>query len=157
LISCSGKFVDGDYIEAERGFQWQPPCTEIVAMRRRLIHNLSSSTSHRKQLRKNLTSAEALLWMSLKSSQLDGKKFRRQHSIGPFIVDFYCAECRLAVELDGEGHFSLTGAEADQIRTEFLERFNVTILRFENNDVFDNLEGVLETIRIALGGAKLPS
>jgi very-short-patch-repair endonuclease len=86
-----------------------------------------------------------------------GRSFADTHSIGPFIVDFYCAECRLAVELDGEGHFSLTGAEANQIRTEFLERFNVTILRFENKDVFENLEGLVETIPIALGGAKLPS
>jgi len=95
--------------------------------------------------------------MSLKSAQLDGKKLRRQHSIGPFIVDSYCAECRLAIELDGEGHFSLTGAETDQIRTKFLERFNVTVLRFENKDIFDNLEGVLEAIRIAMGTTTIPS
>jgi very-short-patch-repair endonuclease len=119
-------------------------------MRRRLIHNVASSTTRRKQLRENLTSAEALLWVNLKNSQLEGKKFRRQHGIGPFFVDFYCPECRVAVELDGEGHLSITGAEADQKRTEFLERFNVRVVRFENRDVFENLEGVLETIRRAL-------
>ena len=116
-------------------------------MRRRLIHNLESSNNRRKELRENLTSAEALLWLNLKKSQLDGKKFRRQHSIGPYIVDFFCAECRLAVELDGEGHMTLSGAEADQRRTEFLKRFNVRLIRFENKDVFDELEGVLEEIR----------
>jgi very-short-patch-repair endonuclease len=120
-------------------------------MRRRLIQNLASSTNRRKELRKNLTSAEALLWTNLKNSQLDGKKFRRQQSVGPFIVDFYCPECRVVVELDGEGHFSLTGAEADQKRSEFLKRFNFTVLRFENKDVFENLEGVLDAIRHALG------
>ena len=120
-------------------------------MRRRLVHNLASSTARRKQLRENLTSAEALLWVNLKNSQLDGKKFRRQQSIGPFIVDFYCAKCRVAIELDGEGHLSMTGAEADEKRTDFLKRFNVTVLRFENNEVFENLEGVLNAIRGALG------
>ena len=102
-------------------------------------------------LRKNLTPAEALLWTNLKNSQLAGKKFRRQHSIGPFIVDFYCPECRVAVELDGEGHMTETGTEADQKRTEFLKRFNVTVIRFENKEVFDDLEGVLETIQRCLG------
>jgi len=102
-------------------------------------------------LRKNLTPAEALLWTNLKNSQLAGKKFRRQHSIGPFIVDFYCPECRVAVELDGDGHMTETGTEADQKRTEFLKRFNVTVFRFENKEVFDDLEGVLETIQRCLG------
>jgi very-short-patch-repair endonuclease len=92
-------------------------------MRRRLVHNLTSSTARRKQLREDLTSAEALLWVNLKNSQLDGKKFRRQQSIGPFIVDFYCPECRVAVELDGDGHLSITGAESDEKRTDFLKRF----------------------------------
>ena len=116
-------------------------------MRRRLIHNLEISNHRRKQLRHNLTSAEALLWLNLKKSQLEGKKFRRQHGVGPYIVDFFCPDCRLAVELDGEGHMSLSGAEADERRTEFLKRFNVRLIRFENKDVFDNLEGVLEEIR----------
>jgi very-short-patch-repair endonuclease len=116
-------------------------------MRRRLVHNLESSNNRREKLRQSLTSAEALLWMNLKKSQLDGRKFRRQHSIGPYIVDFFCPECRLAVELDGEGHMTLSGAEADQRRTEFLKRFNVRVIRFENKDVFDGLEGVLEEIR----------
>src|SRR5262245_24270659 len=119
-------------------------------MRRRLIHNLTSSNSRRKQLQANLTPAEALLWTNLKSSNLEGKKFRRQHSIGPYIVDFFCPECRLVVELDGDAHMTETGAQADEQRTEFLKRFNVKVLRFENKDVFDNLEGVLAAIRECL-------
>ena len=96
---------------------------EILRMkRRRLIHNLTSSNDRRRELRGNLTPAEAFLWKHLKSSQLDGKKFRRQHSIGPYIVDFFCAECRLAVELDGAGHMTEFGAEADAERSEFLKR-----------------------------------
>ena len=126
-------------------------------MRRRLIHNIASNTTRRKQLRNNLTPAEALLWANLKSSQLSGKKFRRQHGICPYIVDFFCAECRLAVELDGEGHMTDSGAEADEKRTEFLRRFNVEVLRFENKEVFENLECVLEIIRNASGSERLPS
>jgi very-short-patch-repair endonuclease len=106
-------------------------------MRRRLIHNIKSSSDTRKRLRKNLTSAEALLWTNLKGSQLAGRKFRRQHSIGPFIVDFYCPACRLAVELDGDGHMTETGAKADHERTDFLKRFNVTVIRFENREIFE--------------------
>jgi very-short-patch-repair endonuclease len=120
-------------------------------MRRRLTHNVTSSTDTRKRLRQNLTPAEALLWTNLKNSQLAGKKFRRQHSIGPFIVDFYCPECRVAVELDGDGHMTEAGAESDEKRTEFLKRFNMTVIRFENREVFHDLEGVLETIRRSLG------
>jgi len=120
-------------------------------MRRRLIHNLGSSTGARKTLRKSLTPAEALLWTNLKNSQLAGKKFRRQHSIGPFIVDFYCKECRVAVELDGDGHMTETGSLADQKRTEFLKRFNVRVIRFENREVFDDLEAVLQATGQSLG------
>jgi very-short-patch-repair endonuclease len=115
--------------------------------RRRLIHNVTKSDSRRTELRKNLTPAEALLWLNLKNSQLDGKKFRRQHSIGPYIVDFYCPECRLAVELDGDGHMSIQGEELDARRTEFLTRFNVKVIRFENKEVFESLDFLLEEIR----------
>jgi very-short-patch-repair endonuclease len=115
--------------------------------RRRLIHNLKKSNKHCTELRKNLTPTEALLWTNLKNSQLDGKKFRRQHSIGPYIVDFFCPECRLAVELDGDGHISIQGEELDARRTEFLSRFNVKVIRFENKEVFESLDFVLEEIR----------
>ena len=79
--------------------------------------------------------------------KLDGKKFRRQHSIGPYIVDFFCPECRLAVELDGDAHMTGSGAEADERRTKVLKHFNVRVIRFENKEVFDNLEGVIAEIR----------
>ena len=118
--------------------------------RRNLIHNNRKLSGYRSKLRHNLTPAEALLWKNLQKSKLDGKKFRRQHSIGPYIVDFYCPECRVIVELDGAGHFGLLGAERDEARTRFLSRFGTRVLRFENKEVFGNLEGVLETIRLAL-------
>ena len=123
-------------------------CTSVK--RRRLIHNLQSLNDRRRELRRNLTPAEATLWKYLKNSQLAGKKFRRQHSIGPFFVDFYCAEMRLAIELDGAGHMSEFGAERDGERTEFLKRFKVRVLRIENRWVFDNIQGVLSLIEEAL-------
>jgi very-short-patch-repair endonuclease len=118
--------------------------------RRRLIHNRESSNERRRELRHKLTSAEAVLWLSLKDGKLEGRKFRRQHSIGPFIADFFCPECRVIVELDGAGHMSEEGAERDFKRTEFLKRFGVRVIRFENRAVFKNLEGVLEAIRLFL-------
>jgi very-short-patch-repair endonuclease len=118
--------------------------------RRDLIHNLASLTERRRELRRNSTRAEALLWACLRKSQLEGKRFRRQHSIGPFIVDFYCPECRVIVELDGARHAGVLNAERDDRRTKFLERFGVEVLRFENKQVFKNRERVIEVIRAAL-------
>src|SRR6185295_14845695 len=112
--------------------------------RRRLIHNRETTNEHREELRKNLTQAEALLWLQLKNRKLDGKRFRRQQAIGPFIADFFCPECRLIVELDGAGHKTELGAERDAKRTEFIKKFGIRVIRFENKAVFTNMEGVLE-------------
>ena len=117
---------------------------------RRLIHNLKSLNERRRELRRNLTPAEALLWACLRKSQLDGKKFRRQHSIGPYIVDFFCPECRVIVELDGAGHTGMLNVDRDDNRTKFLEKFGIEVLRFENKEVFENRERVVEAIRAVL-------
>ncbi len=111
------------------------------------IHNKRSLKQVRKYLRSSLTPAEALLWKNLQGCQLAGKKFRRQHSVGNYVLDFYCPERRLAVELDGEGHFNSFASVRDAARTEFLRQFNIRVVRFENRAVFENLEGVLETIK----------
>ena len=113
------------------------------------LNNLPHLKTLRKELRNNLTPAEAALWKALKRGQLDGRKFRRQHSVGNYILDFYCPQEKLAVELDGRHHFSEAGFEADSERTEFLNRHVIRVLRFENKDVFEHLEGVLEEIRLA--------
>jgi very-short-patch-repair endonuclease len=81
---------------------------------------------------------------------LFGQKFRRQISIGRYIVDFYCAEARLVIELDGEHHFSITLDEYETERTLYLEREGIKVIRFENKELYDNLEGVLDTITRAL-------
>ena len=101
----------------------------------------------RKKLRGNLTPAEAALWRLLQRSQLDGRKFRRQHSIGPYIVDFYCAEGRLIVELEGSAHDSEQSASRDHARERFLSDAGLGVLRLENRYVFENPDGVLELIR----------
>jgi len=117
---------------------------------RNQIHNLPSLKDRRRELRHNSTPAEALLWACLRKCQIDGKKFRRQHSIGPYIVDFYCPECRVIVELDGAVRTGLLAAERDDRRKEFLKKFGVQVLRFENEEVFQNRERVVECIRATL-------
>lgn len=101
----------------------------------------------RRQLRKNLTPAEAYLWNQLKAKRLDGKKFVKQHSIGNYIVDFYLASDRLIIELDGEVHQNASTMEYDEKRTAYLNREGFTVIRFENKMVFDNFESVLMEIR----------
>ena len=105
----------------------------------------TSVASLRPALRRRQTDAEALLWRHLRRVQL-GVRFRRQHPIAGYIVDFYCDEARLAVELDGGGHAELGQWRYDRVRTELLERIGVKLLRFWNTDVLGNTDGVLETI-----------
>jgi very-short-patch-repair endonuclease len=111
------------------------------------IHNNKYLKDLRRQNRKNLTPAEAELWKHLQGSKLDGRKFRRQHSIGNYILDFYCPQEKLGIELDGKVHFTDNAFEADTVRTEYLNSLNIKLIRFENKAVFEQLEGVLEEIR----------
>ncbi len=111
------------------------------------IHNAKNLKENRKQLRNSLTSAEAKLWSFLKNSQLESRKFRRQHSVGPYVLDFYCPAEKLCIELDGAAHFTDCGYEYDIARTEYLQALNIRVMRFENKDVFENTEAVLEEIR----------
>jgi very-short-patch-repair endonuclease len=110
-------------------------------------NNLPELKAFRKELRNKLTPAEAALWNQLKQKQLAGVKFRRQHSIGLYIVDFYAPAKALAIELDGDYHFSSSQAEYDNERTLFLQQFGVKVLRFENELVFTLLDVVLEEIK----------
>ena len=109
------------------------------------IHNRKELKNSRKNLRKNMTSAEAYLWNYLKQRKLGRKKFRRRYSIGNYIVDFYCLEERLIVELDGEVH--KYQKEYDEEREKVLQKTGNKILRFENKMVFENLPSVLQEIK----------
>jgi very-short-patch-repair endonuclease len=95
-------------------------------------------------LRKQTVPAEALLWKVLRNRGLGGYKFRRQHPIGPYVVDFACVSCGLVVELDGETH--LPQKSGDVRRSEFLEAEGWRVLRFWNTEVYDELEAVKEAI-----------
>ena len=97
-----------------------------------------------KRLRNNPTDAENHLWFYLRAKQLHGHKFRRQQPIGNYIVDFTCMQQRLVIELDGGQHADQI--KQDQLRDSWLNSQGFKVLRFWNNDVFENTEGVLETI-----------
>ena len=111
------------------------------------IHNRNILKERRKELRNSLTPAEAKLWSQLKDSKLENRKFRRQHSVGPYVLDFYCPSEKLCIEMDGAGHFTDGGYEYDAERTEYLRSLNIKVIRFENKDIFDNTEGILEEIK----------
>lgn len=97
------------------------------------------------RLRKDATEAESRLWAYLRNRQLGGFKFRFQASIGPYSVDFLCVEAALVIEVDGSQH----NEEVDRARTRFLEGEGNRVLRFWNNEVFENLDGVLLAIKTA--------
>ena len=111
-----------------------------------MIHNRPVLKSRRKELRNNSTSAEKLLWKLLQHSNLGGYKFRRQHSVGAYILDLYCPAEKLAIELDGPSHFTDEAPEYDQQRTAYLNALNIRVLRFLITDVYDNLDAVGEKI-----------
>lgn len=97
--------------------------------------------------KKQLHLCRSFFWQQVKGRQLEGRKFRRQISIGNYIVDFYCPEEKLVVELDGEVHFDEEAIKYDKRRTEFLESVGLKVIRFENQDVLKNTEYVLCKIK----------
>ncbi len=99
-------------------------------------------TSRARRLRGNMTDAEYKLWHALRRDQLNGLHFRRQHPVGPYTLDFYCPALRLAVEVDGGQHSGQT-KQADERRTHWFSDKGIAVVRFWNNDVLRNLEGVL--------------
>jgi len=115
-------------------------------MRQNQIKNVSYLTDRRKSLRNNLTPAEAKLWTVLKNSAFKDRKFRRQHSIENYIVDFYCPSEKLIIELDGQVHFNTDQMAHDAERDKRLTELGNKILRFENRMVFVALDEVLAEI-----------
>jgi very-short-patch-repair endonuclease len=98
-----------------------------------------------RKLRNNLTVAESRLWSALRNKQLEGLRFRCQHPVGNFILDFYCPACKLAVEVDGEIH--VQQIDYDEARTSELAKYGYKVLRFTNEQVMNNLPQVLEKIK----------
>ena len=93
------------------------------------------------------THSEAKLWSLLKGSQLEDRKFRRQHSVGSYVLDFYCPSERLCIELDGDSHYEEMNFAYDKARTDFLNSLKIRVLRFKNNEIGESLEWVLGEIR----------
>ena len=117
--------------------------------------NISTQKEKRNQLRRHATAAEATLWKLLKGKSIKELKFRRQHGVGPYILDFYCPEIKLCIELDGEVHTNTK--EYDEIRTEYLKKIaGIQVLRFENRVVFQNPESILMEIELAKQGHQPP-
>ena len=108
------------------------------------------STGRARDLRRKSTDAEQLLWNRLRDRQLQGEKFRRQVSLGSYVVDFVCFEKKLIVELDGGQHAHAVNMERDEVRSTALRAHGFQVLRFWNNDVMGNIEGVLESILSSL-------
>lgn len=97
-------------------------------------------------LRKEMTTAEKILWNKLRRKKIKGLRFRRQHQISRFVVDFYCHEKRFVIELDGEVHNSNESKEKDQSRAEALKSFGLRVIRFKNEEVISELYKVIKTI-----------
>jgi very-short-patch-repair endonuclease len=110
------------------------------------LFNKTSEKLKRRQLRSNMTKAEALIWQKLRCKQIENCKFRNQYSVERFVLDFYSPEIKLAIEIDGESHFQEGAAHYDKERQIFIESAGIKFLRFTNNQVYENLNGVLETI-----------
>ena len=112
------------------------------------LHHGTKASIHKnaRQLRSSQTEAEQKLWIFLRNRQLKGKKFRRQHAIANYVVDFYCNEYKLAIELDGRFHAEQGAKEYDKSRTALLNEIGITVLRFWNEDVISDSKNVLAKI-----------
>lgn len=112
------------------------------------LHQGSKATTqeYARELRHRSTAAEQKLWTLLRNRQLKGKKFRRQHALANYVVDFYCNECKLVIELDGNFHTDAEAKEYDKLRTTLLHELGITVLRFRNEEVVNDPSKVLKRI-----------
>ena len=112
-------------------------------------YNRLEAKEKRRRLRSSETAAEALLWERLRDRQVGGLKFRRQYSVGIYIVDFYCVACRLAVELDGETHASVEAQEYDAERTSVLTTLDIRVIGSPNASIYQDINLVISRIEVA--------
>ena len=115
-------------------------------MRRKIITYKHYLKEYARKLRKNMTLSEVLLWNHLKRRQMCGLQFNRQRPIDNYIVDFYCKDLQLAIEIDGSSHYSEEAQEKDKIRQEKLESLGVRFLRFDNSEINQDMPNVLRAI-----------
>jgi len=112
----------------------------------KFLRNDPALKQRRRELRSHQTEAEKTLWVHLRNKQFYGMKFFRQYSIGPYILDFYCPNMKLAVELDGGQHNQFESKEYDSIRSEFLKAQGIEVMRFWDNEVLLDMESVLSEL-----------
>lgn len=119
-------------------------------MSQNAINNKPELKFLRRELRKNMTPTEVALWQQLKAGRLNGTHWRRQYSVNRYILDFYCPIYKLCIELDGQEHYTMQGDTRDFDRTIFLNSIGIEVIRFENKEIWENIEQVLETIKLKL-------
>ena len=112
--------------------------------------NLPFNKELRQQLRRDSTSCERILWRKLSKKQIDGFRFRRQHGFDIYVMDFYCPQAKLCIEVDGEVHDSLEKRKKDAERTAFLNQCGIKVVRFKNEEIENNIDDVVHKIRLAL-------
>jgi very-short-patch-repair endonuclease len=111
------------------------------------IFNKKEMKERRQLLRRNMPKSETILWSKIRMKQIGGCRFRRQYSVGAYVLDFYCPDLRLAIEIDGESHDKPTAKEYDQEREEQIKQLGITIIRFTNSQIETKLEDVVQYIR----------
>lgn len=107
------------------------------------VFDTNQSKKRRQDLRKKSTFLEKIVWSKIRNRQIENCKFRRQYSIGRYIVDFYCPEKKLVIEIDGDSHFQDEAILYDIEREKYIRTLNIEIIRFTNKEVTDNIDGVL--------------
>lgn len=112
----------------------------------RTIFNKKSTLGKRRDLKKNQTKTEQILWSKVRNRQVHNIKFRRQFGIGKYIVDFYSAQLKLVIEIDGPSHFTDEGIEYDKARTNYLQSLGLKVIRFTNDDIYRRVNSVIEQI-----------
>ena len=110
------------------------------------LYNKTSEKDKRQSLRNNMPPAEQLVWARLRWKQIENCKFRRQYSVGAFVVDFYTVEIKLAIEIDGDSHFTDGAEVVDRDRQSSIESSGIRFLRFTNRQVYEELDAVIEAI-----------
>jgi very-short-patch-repair endonuclease len=117
--------------------------------------NRPDQKTRRRALRKVMPFAEVLIWNRIRDRQLLGCKFRRQFSVGPYILDFYCPELKLVIEIDGDTHAGEEAEKRDLERQRFIESFGIHFFRFTNPEVLQSLDGVMEQIATVIQERRL--
>jgi very-short-patch-repair endonuclease len=112
----------------------------------RATQGQASHLDLKRRLRSNMTGPETRLWSRLRGRQLQGLKFRRQHGIGPYIVDFYCPEQFPVIEVDGDSHADADQIPKDQLRDRYFQSLGLHVIRYINDDIMKNLDGLLENL-----------